>query len=103
MTISDPSSIAAIVTGHSRGIGEAIAADLLGRGMRVLGVSRKTNDALRGQFENLLIEVKLDLADASSLARWLSSDALPRFANGANTMLLVNNAGVLQPIAPPRP
>src|SRR3954463_13298257 len=101
MTISDPSSIAAIVTGHSRGIGESIAADLLGRGVRVLGVSRKTNDALRRRFENLLIEVKLDLSDSASLGRWLSSDALPRFASDAETMLLVNNAGVLKPIAPP--
>src|SRR5690242_16173069 len=98
----DVTRTAAIVTGHSRGIGEAVATHLLDRGARVLGVSRKANDSLTLRFSKTLEEVQLDLADASSLARWLESDALPRFAARAETLLLVNNAGVLQPIGPPQ-
>jgi NAD(P)-dependent dehydrogenase (short-subunit alcohol dehydrogenase family) len=95
------SRTAAIVTGHSRGIGEAIATSLLERGARVLGVSRKSNDRLTSGFPAALEEVQLDLADSSAVSRWLKSDALAQFTARAETLLLVNNAGVLQPIGPP--
>ena len=35
-----------IVTGHSRGLGAALAAALLKPGHRVIGISRRTNDSL---------------------------------------------------------
>jgi len=91
---------AAIVTGHSRGLGEAIAADLLARGLTVLGIARHENARLGAEFPSLR-QAALDLADSTALTRWLSTDALTQFVSGVGTALLVNNAGVLQPIGPP--
>jgi len=91
---------AAVVTGHSRGIGEAVAEHLLARGARVLGVSRHPNSGLAARFPDKVEEVALDVADTVALSRWLASRPLERFYRDAETPLLVNNAGVLQPIGP---
>jgi hypothetical protein len=91
---------AAVVTGHSRGIGEAVAEHLLARGARVLGVSRHGSAALTARFAHRLEEVALDIADGDALTRWLASNPLERFVGNSETPLLVNNAGVLQPIGP---
>ena len=91
---------AAVVTGHSRGIGEAVAEHLLARGARVLGVSRHGNATLMARFPHRLEEVALDVADGEALARWLAGAPLERFLGNSETPLLVNNAGVLQPIGP---
>lgn len=114
----------AIVTGHSQGLGQAIAADLLGRGWRVLGLSRSGwPPTLASQYPGLT-EVALDLADAPALAAWLAGPALAEAladvvgktgrgeAAGvqeaehsagaqAGQVLLVNNAGLVSPIGPP--
>lgn len=100
MTKINAHEAAAVVTGHSRGIGEAVAEHLLGRGTRVLGVSRHTNARLAGRFPDTLEEVILDVADSVALQRWLGSEPLERFLTNVDTPLLVNNAGVLQPIGP---
>ncbi|HIV71125.1 MAG TPA: SDR family oxidoreductase [Candidatus Aquabacterium excrementipullorum] len=93
-----PATPQAIVTGHSRGLGEAIAADLLGRGIAVLGLSRATNEALAGRYPGLLQQTALDLADTAHLQAWLQAGTLARFTEGAERVLLVNNAGVVQPM-----
>lgn len=112
----------AIVTGHSQGLGQAIAADLLGRGWRVLGLSRSGwPPALASQHPGLT-EVALDLADVPALAAWLAGPALADALAGvvgmagcggmpgsasacvvaqAGQVLLVNNAGLVGPIGPP--
>lgn len=90
----------AIVTGHSRGLGAAIAAELLSRGIAVLGLSRHSNPELSGQFAQALREVELDLADSAALAQWLGGEALRRFVAGSQSVLLINNAGVVQPVGP---
>jgi benzil reductase ((S)-benzoin forming) len=92
---------AAIVTGHTRGLGEAIAAHLLSRDVRVLGVARHGNSDLAQRYDDALTEVQLDLADSEALARWLDGESLGRFVAGSEMALLVNNAGVLEPIGPP--
>ena len=91
---------AAVVTGHSRGLGAAIAAELLTRGTRVLGVARHVNPELAQRHGNALTQLALDLADLPALTRWLESDALPQFLRGCDLALLVNNAGLLEPLAP---
>ncbi len=91
---------AAVVTGHSRGLGAAIAAELLAREVRVLGIARRGNSELAGQHGDALTELTLDLADLASLTSWLETGALTRFLGSCGLALLVNNAGVLQPIAP---
>ena len=92
--------IKAIVTGHSRGFGEGIAAALLQREIPVLGLSRGGSEALAAEHRARLQEERLDLSDADVTARWLRSGALGKFVAGARMAVLVNNAGLLQPIGP---
>ncbi|MBN3803331.1 SDR family oxidoreductase [Paraburkholderia sp. Ac-20336] len=98
MTSSSP--IRAIVTGHTRGLGAALAEQLLARGVAVLGLSRSRHAALKARFAAQLEEIELPLADPARVAQWLATDALRRFASGAQTVLLINNAGMVQPIGP---
>lgn len=86
----------AIVTGHSKGLGAGITAALLTEGYNVLGLSRS---ALPG-FESGLEQVALDLGDADALLAWLDGGELESFLEGAESALLVNNAGIVEPIAP---
>jgi NAD(P)-dependent dehydrogenase (short-subunit alcohol dehydrogenase family) len=92
----------AILTGHTRGLGAAIAEELLLRQIAVLGVARKRNAALEKRFPNLLLQAEVDLADSAALLRWLESGALQGFVAGGEDLLLVNNAGVVQPVGPLR-
>lgn len=91
---------AAIVSGHSRGLGAALAAELLQRGVSVLGLARAGNAALAAQFPARFEQVALDLADCAALAQWLDGPALARFAGGHARVLLANVAGSLQPVGP---
>lgn len=88
-------TIKAILTGHTRGLGAALADHMLARGIAVLGVSRTR---LMTSTSNLLQQVELNLADPIALGVWLETDALKRFIDGAHTVLLINNAGMLQPV-----
>lgn len=90
----------AIVTGHSRGLGAAITENLLERGIAVLGIARHGNPALAKRFPDLLLEEALDLADLSTLGNWLEDGHLSRFIDSEDLALLINNAGLLQPIGP---
>jgi hypothetical protein len=91
---------AAIVTGHTRGLGAAIAHHLLARDTRVLGIARNTNDELASRHGGHLTQTRLDLADSAALARWLEDGHMTRFIGPSRTALLINNAGLLQPIGP---
>ena len=100
MAAFETKDAAAIVTGHSRGIGESIAAALLEQGMRVLGVSRHGNAQLVRQHPGMLQEAAVDLGDMAALTQWIAADTLGRFIADGKRALLVNNAGVIQPIGP---
>jgi NAD(P)-dependent dehydrogenase (short-subunit alcohol dehydrogenase family) len=91
-------SMRAIVTGHSRGLGAAIAVTLLKRGIRVLGLARHGNADLADRFPALFQEEELDLSDLAALDAWLSSGRLKRFLADEGSALLINNAGLLQPV-----
>ena len=54
---------AAIVTGVSRGLGAALASELLERGFTVLGIGRASNPALKGASYAF---VRFDLAEAGT-------------------------------------
>ncbi|WP_322070029.1 SDR family oxidoreductase [Paraburkholderia bannensis] len=106
MTQPDFSSspVRAIVTGHSRGLGAALAELLLERQVAVLGLGRSLHPSL-GQSERAasapqFVEASLDLADPAAVEQWLASGTLQRFAQGAQCVLLFNNAGTVDPIAP---
>jgi len=95
-------TIRAIITGHSRGIGAALAEALLAQGVAVLGLARASNDELAERYPDLLSQAGLDLADSRVLARWLDeSDMLLRFLAGAYQAILINNAGTLHPMGAP--
>jgi benzil reductase ((S)-benzoin forming) len=90
--------ICAIVTGHTRGLGAALTEQLLARNIAVLGLSRSLNTALAQQFPQTFQQVKLDLGDPAAIAQWIAGDTLSRFVDGADSVLLFNNAGTVQPI-----
>ncbi len=90
----------AVVTGHSRGLGAAIAEALLARDIPVLAIARRGNEELASRYGDALTEAMLDLADADAVAGWLEGGALSRFLAGSQEALLVNNAGVVGPIGP---
>ena len=90
----------AIVTGHTRGLGEAIAAELMARGVPVLGLSRTRAPALAARFPQLLQQIEIDLSDSITVGHWLRSGAVQDFFEDSDTVLLVNNAGTVQPVGP---
>ncbi len=90
----------AILTGHSRGLGAALAAELLSRGIPVLALSRRNNADLAARYPAALEEVEIDLSDSTALGHWLKGDKLRHFLSDCRTILLINNAGMLQPVGP---
>jgi NAD(P)-dependent dehydrogenase (short-subunit alcohol dehydrogenase family) len=92
--------VKAIVTGHTKGLGAAIAQELLGRGIPVLGLARRGATGLAGRFPGLLTEVQVDLADSIALLSWLAGPRIDAHLQGASVALLINNAGVVTPIGP---
>ncbi|HYD96969.1 MAG TPA: SDR family oxidoreductase [Noviherbaspirillum sp.] len=90
----------AILSGHSRGLGAAIAQDLLARGIPVLAIARHRNAALAERFGPALRQEELDLAEAATVEQWLAGGCLRHFVSGSKTVLLINNAGVVQPVGP---
>ena len=87
----------AVVTGHSRGLGLALAGELLSRGIPVLGLARGENSALRQRYGAALRQQALSLADSGAVLRWLDSGVLGDFLQGEDEVLLLNNAGTVQP------
>ncbi len=92
-----------ILTGASRGMGLAMARQLLAAGHSVIGLSRQINatlDADAAAHGATLLQWPMDLADApaaaAQLATWLSGQAPDAFASAT----LINNAGVIPRIGP---
>ncbi|MEX3939715.1 SDR family oxidoreductase [Paraburkholderia sp. BR10937] len=103
MTISTSaprSTLRAIVTGHTRGLGAALAQSLLQRDIEVLGLGRGAHAELASRHPERFAQAVVDLADPAALERWLAGDTLDAFALGAQCVLLFNNAGTVEPIAP---
>ncbi len=97
---SGPTTTRAMLTGHTRGLGAAVAGELLARGIAVLGVARTGNAELATKHTAMLTQVRIDLADANAVAAWLADGVLEQFFTGCTTALLINNAGLLQPVGP---
>jgi NAD(P)-dependent dehydrogenase (short-subunit alcohol dehydrogenase family) len=90
----------AIVTGHTKGLGAALARNLLARGVPVLGLARTRSDGLAQSWPELFEEVELDLADGPALVDWLDGNALTDYLDGTGAVLLLNNAGMVAPVGP---
>jgi benzil reductase ((S)-benzoin forming) len=85
---------AAIVTGVSRGLGEALAAAMLDRGFTVLGVGRSASPRLKGKRFHL---AACDLSQPALLAAAITP-ALRVVAGGKpESVTLINNAAVATP------
>ncbi|MEJ8673675.1 SDR family oxidoreductase [Chromobacterium amazonense] len=91
-----------IVTGASRGLGFAICEALLNDGYFVVGIARNAGPALEGlagRHPERLLAVNADLSDAAqanaAVHTALQQLPLPECA----TITLINNAGVVTPIA----
>jgi len=92
-----------ILTGASRGMGLAMAEQLLDAGHDLLCISRKTNDALvaRATAKGRVLEQwPQDLARAETVAAKLETWLQARGPAGLQSVTLLNNAGVLPRIAP---
>ena len=92
--------IKAVLTGHTRGLGAAIAESLLGRDVAVLAIARGHNDGLGIRYSNHLHQITLDHTDSAALSSWLASGEIVQFFSDSTTALLINNAGMLQPMGP---
>lgn len=94
-----------ILTGASRGMGLAMAEQLVLQGHALLCISRHANPALSAKAAAAhvpLTQWTLDLADgqgaSARLQQWLADQNPADFASAS----LINNAGVIPPIAPLR-
>jgi NAD(P)-dependent dehydrogenase (short-subunit alcohol dehydrogenase family) len=92
-----------ILTGASRGMGLAMAEQLLDAGHDLLCISRKTNADLaqRAQQAGRALEQwPQDLSRGSTAAAKLETWLAERASQGYASVTLINNAGVLADIAP---
>ena len=86
---------AAIVTGVSRGLGESIAANLLGRDWLVLGVGRKSSSRLDGERYRF---ARCDLADPASIGSALAGPFQALAKAKPESVCLINNAATAGPV-----
>lgn len=75
----------AIITGHSRGLGAALAELLRTQGWEVLGISRTAG-------------ASIDLASPAALTAWIANQLASQLSE-ASEIVLLNNAATVAPIA----
>src|SRR5690554_4121609 len=94
------STTVAIVTGASRGLGQAIALGLLQSDTRLITVARNHDEALdkhARQSGCALQQVQTDLANPAAVER-VARQIVASLPAGAKRYLLINNAGTVDPI-----
>src|SRR5512135_2480240 len=86
---------AVIITGVSRGLGEALAAALLDSGAVIVGVGRTASTKLKGaRFRH----VQCDLADPTAIAAGLAPALRALAESNPSAVTLINNAAVAAPV-----
>lgn len=83
-----------IITGHSTGLGRALAEYYLQQGWQVLGLARRN----LWQNESLQTHI-LDLSDTQAVEKFLHHQILKNFIADADRVLLINNAASSEPNA----
>lgn len=92
----------AVITGVSKGLGESVAKLFLESGINVIGISRSKNEELTTYADqnNVIFQhYSCDLGDLESLENTVSAIGNQIFAADPDSIYLVNNAAVLEPIA----
>ncbi len=98
-----PSSHLTLLTGASRGMGLAMAGQLLRAGHDLLCLSRRANDGLAVQAAAAGVSCEqwtMDLAEAGTAAQRLEHWLAARGPAGLHSVTLINNAGVIPRLAP---
>lgn len=86
----------AIVTGTSRGIGKAIAEQLVGKGWSVIGAARGFAPIEDPGYKHCMV----DMADPEALKKWIEEDLHPIVSQGGIERIgLVNNAALIGQLA----
>ena len=88
-----------ILTGASRGLGHAVAEQLLARGHSVLALSRRA-PALKVPPGAALQHWAVDLAQAAPVAERLHAWLASQHSSRLSSATLINNAGVVSQLAP---
>ena len=83
-----------IISGHSAGLGAALAAHYLAQGHAVLGLARRSLPPQQG-----LQQQALDLADSAALAAYLASAGWHSALADKQHIILINNAATVAPSA----
>jgi len=91
-------SVKAIVTGHTKGLGAALASALLCRQIPVLGLARGHSDTFSHEFPQLCRQTAISLDDPAAIANWLATSELADYLDGCTQLLLINNAGIVHPV-----
>jgi len=86
---------ATIVTGVSRGLGEALAVDLIGRGHTVVGIGRRSSPRLAGERYRF---VECDLAHPARIDVAVKPALAALAAQRPEAVTLINNAAVASPV-----
>ena len=92
-----------VLSGASRGMGQAMARQLLAQGCELLTISRSRSAALDEAAQQgcgSLLQWQLDLAQPAQAARQLHDWLARRGACASREAVLINNAGVIPEIAP---
>jgi benzil reductase ((S)-benzoin forming) len=91
-------NVKAILTGHTKGLGAALAQQLLERKIPVLALARTSSQQLQTDFPELLTQIDIDLSVSSALAAWLQTNALRDYLHDCSNVVLINNAGTVAPV-----
>lgn len=92
-----------IVTGASKGLGEALLRQLMQPGHTLVGMARSVGDPLIAEAERKGVSLKwirCDMNDTSSLDGVMEEACAGFSEDGLETAVLINNAGMVEPIAP---
>jgi benzil reductase ((S)-benzoin forming) len=91
----------AIITGSSKGLGEAIATRMLEENVNVIGVSRSENVALKELARKLSVDYsfyRCNLDSPTEIRSVFQEISELVFNERTNKVYLINNAGIIEPI-----
>jgi benzil reductase ((S)-benzoin forming) len=91
----------AIITGSSKGLGEAISKKMLEEKVNVIGVSRSDNEELKNMAKQAGVDYHFypcNLASTSEIGSVFQKISELAFGGQTDEVYLINNAGIIEPI-----